>query len=233
MATDVKSMVGSVSTQLAALSDDDKALQMARYMKTSMPFYGVLKSDWTPIAKRLVKLFPVTDKRSYDAAVRALWRLPHREEKYVAIFVARHFAHYVNGGSLKLYEQMIRSGAWWDFVDEIAIHLVGKVVGTEREQFLLLDQWLDDKNLWIRRTALIAQLNFKETTDTDRLSHYCLTRARETEFFIRKAIGWALRQYSYTQPDWVMEFLRCHQPVLSGLSYREAAKGLRRNGYDI
>ena len=126
-----------------------------------------------------------------------LWGLSHREEKYLAIRIARLYADFVTPRSLALYKRLIQAGAWWDFVDEIAIHLVGRVLYHHRPAVSpTLDAWITDQDMWLRRTALLSQIHHKGDTDEGRLFGYCLQTADETAFFIRKAIGWALRDYS-------------------------------------
>lgn len=217
--------------RLLELGDPEKAQQMAAYMKTSMPFFGVQSGDRKLIARELRKQFPIEDRDSYEASVRDLWRRKHREEKYLAVAVARSARSFIDVESLPLYEQMIREGAWWDFVDEIAVRLVGKVLlDYPDDTWPLMKRWIDDDDMWIRRTAILCQNKHKESTDPRILFRFCLRRADETEFFIRKAIGWALREYSYTAPDQVREFLEQNRERLSGLSFREGAKVLRREG---
>lgn len=169
---------------------------------------------------------------AYERAVASLWALPHREEKYLAIRIARRYADFINPRSLALYKRLIREGAWWDFVDEIAIHLVGRVLYHHRSVASpILDAWISDRDMWLRRTALLSQIHHKEDTDTQRLFGYCLQTADETAFFIRKAIGWALRDYSATAPERMLTFLSHNRERLSSLSFHEAAKRLSRYGY--
>lgn len=215
-----------VRSALRAVADPAKAGPMAAYMKTDTPFYGVQKNDRVPIARGL-KQFALDDRDAYEAAVLALWQLPHREEKYLAIALARMHPRFITLDALPLYERMIREGAWWDLVDDIAAHLVGAAVFRDRARGLaIMDRWIDDPDLWIRRTAILCQLRHNPEADAARLFRYCAARAHEREFFIRKAIGWALRQYAYHDPAAVRAFLAEHKPNLSGLSYREAAKHL-------
>ena len=155
----------------------------------------------------------------------ALWRLPHREEKYLALGVARHFHEFVVPEELPLYRGLIVEGAWWDLVDEVATHLIcDLVVGHPEAVWPTVDTWIDDDDMWLRRTAIICQVGAKEDTDAARLFRFCEARAFETEFFIRKAIGWALRQHARVDPDAVARFVIEHRDQLSGLSYREATK---------
>ena len=212
---------------LSAAADPDKAPAMQAYMKTEMPFYGVQTPIRRGIARDLARRFPPADAPEYGALVLALWAGPSREEKYLALDLAQRFRTFIRPAQLGLYERLIREGAWWDLVDGVASRLVGGALAHEPEGVApVLDRWIDDPNLWIRRAAIIAQLNRKGDTDAERLFRYCLARAHEAEFFIRKAIGWALRQYAKTDPDAVSHFLRAHREVLSNLSYREASKHL-------
>jgi 3-methyladenine DNA glycosylase AlkD len=124
---------------------------------------------------------------------------------------------------------MIREGAWWDFVDEIAVNLVGAVLGNfPAKTRPIIERWIDDPDLWIRRTALLAHLKHKQATDAAKLFDHCLRRAHEREFFIRKAIGWALREYSKTEPRAVRAFLANNRQRLSKLSFDEGSKHLAR-----
>ena len=199
-------------------------------MKTEMPFYGVKAGARRKLVKQLAKDFVPADRAQYETWVRALWSLPHREEKYVAIGLARAWKQWVSVESVELYEQLIRQGAWWDFVDEIAAHLVGTCLADDPDAvWPIMDRWIDDPGLWIRRSALLCQLRHKQRTDSKRLFDYCRRRMSEKEFFIRKAIGWALRQYSYTDGEAVWEFLQENREELSGLSSREGVRVLQRS----
>jgi 3-methyladenine DNA glycosylase AlkD len=116
-------------------------------------------------------------------------------------------------------------------VDEIAAHLVGTVLLHHRKEIApLMDRWIENPDLWVRRTAIIAQLTHKDRTDHARLFRYSLAQAAEKDFFIRKAIGWALRQYAYTAPDRVRDFLMKNRTRLSPLTYREASRVLIKQG---
>ena len=210
---------------LARRADPEKATGMQAYMKTDMPFYGVQKPARAEILRELVRRFPPSDRVGYEGLVGALWQLPHREEKYLALGVARHFHEFVVPDALPLYRGLIVEGAWWDLVDEVATHLIRDlVVGYPDHVWPTVDTWIDDDDMWLRRTAIICQVGAGENTDAARLLRFCEARAFEQEFFIRKAIGWALRQYARIDPDGVARFVVEHRDQLSGLSYREATK---------
>jgi 3-methyladenine DNA glycosylase AlkD len=220
-------MTSFLAAELAKISDPERAAGMAAYLKTDMPFYGVPNPACKKIYREMRRRYPIESRAGYVAAIEALWSRPHREEKYCAIRVAMDYPEYITIGSVPLYRRMIEEGAWWDFVDDIAIRLVGRVLIDDRPRMHpKLDRWVDDQDLWIRRTAILSQIKHKDRTDQDQLFGYCLKRADEKEFFIRKAIGWALREYAKTEPDAVREFALNHRDQLSGLSFREATKHL-------
>ena len=217
--------VAYVVEALSRASNPEKAVGMQAYMKTGMPFYGVQKAARTLILRQLVHDFPPADLDEYEALVLGLWNLPHREEKYLALAVAQHFSSFVDTASLPLYRRLIVKGAWWDFVDEVATHLIRHlVVNHPEEAWGEVDTWIDDPDMWLRRSAIICQVGAKDRTDAKRLFSFCAGRQDEKEFFIRKAIGWALRDYARTDPEAVAQFVMEHRAQLSGLSFREATK---------
>ncbi len=201
---------------------------MQAYMKTEMPFYGVQTPARSQILRELARDFPPGDRDDYEALVLGLWNLPHREEKYLALGVAGHFRDFVDTASLPLYHRLIVEGAWWDIVDEVATHLVGHlVVHHPAEAWPEVDSWINDADMWLRRSAIICQVGAKEKTDTTRLLAFCEARLEEKEFFIRKAIGWALRQHARIDPELIARFVEKYRDRLSGLSYREATKHIQ------
>lgn len=218
-------MIEFVQSRFAALADPKKAREMAAYAKTAMPFYGINQPDREPVFRELKKRFPFEDQAQYRGAVLALWALPHREEKYAAIFIAQAWPQFVVPASLPLYRKLIVEGAWWDLVDFVAMRCLCPLWQNHRPRIgPIMDQWIAHRDMWLRRSAIIGQLKHKEETDEERLFGYCLLCAGEKEFFIRKAIGWALREYAKTSPAAVKRFIRQHREALSPLSFREASK---------
>jgi 3-methyladenine DNA glycosylase AlkD len=214
-----------VQSALAEQANPDKAAQMQAYMKTEMPFYGVQKPGLIPVLRHVVKNFPPSTRAEYERLVLALWRLPHREEKYIAQRVAVKHRQFMVPASLPLYRRFVVEGAWWDFVDEASTHMVRELVlEFPLEVWPKVDTWIDADDMWLRRSAIICQVGAKERTDADRLFSFCEQRAFEKEFFIRKAIGWSLREYAKTDAAAVAAFATSHREDLSGLSYREATK---------
>ncbi len=225
----VDAIVAHAQRRLNGLANAELAKEMAAYMKTEMPFYGVQSPNRQEILREIKKGHKITDSATHMAAISALWAGEHREEKYLAVRLARAYPKLITFAYLDLFLSMIREGSWWDFTDEIASHLVGKILAEHPEEtWPLMDEWLEDDCMWIRRTALIAQLRFKEKTDVAWLLEACEARMHEKEFFIRKAIGWALRELSYSEPEVVREWTDANKENLSGLSYREARKRLAK-----
>lgn len=242
-------LVKLVQPQLEQLADPQKARAMQCYLKSDMPMYGIQRPGRVPIEKSMWDFFAnetTTDgtrtaclKRQkelpmdlYQTVVETLWNLPRREEKYLALDVALHYEDCITMQCLPMYEQMLREDyQWWDLVDPIAVNLVGKVTyQCPTEMKPILKRWIRDDNMWIRRTAILAQLKFKDRMDEELLFQFCRNRMHEKEFFIRKAIGWVLREYSKTAPDAVRTFLSTEKANLSGLSYREGSRILIKRG---
>jgi 3-methyladenine DNA glycosylase AlkD len=214
---------------LAELADPRKAPDMQRYMKSEMPFYGVPSTERRALGKQLFAAHPLSDVDEWRATVLSLWRdAEYREERYVAIDLSGHrrYQPWQTPDLLPMYDELIVTGAWWDFVDELANRRVGPLLRAHRAEVTpLLRRWATDPDLWRRRTSIICQLSFKEDTDTDLLTYAIEANAADRDFFIRKGIGWALRQFARTEPAWVQAFVDAH-PALSPLSRKEATKHL-------
>jgi 3-methyladenine DNA glycosylase AlkD len=170
------------------------------------------------------------DPADVDAVVRRLWARPEREYQYVGAGYAVRAIRGCGPGFVATLEFAITTKSWWDTVDELASHAVGSLVLAHPALVARMDDWIDASDFWLARTALLHQLRYKERTDPDRLFAYCRTRAADTEFFIRKAIGWALREYTKTDAAAVRGFVDEMGDGLSGLSRREALKWLDRRG---
>jgi 3-methyladenine DNA glycosylase AlkD len=204
---------------------------MQAYMKTEMPFYGVQKPQRAPILRKVLADHPPGSREEYEELVLALWALPHREEKYLALGVATGHRVHIVPESLALYRRLIVEGAWWDLVDEVATHLIRQLVlDHPSATWPEIDRWIDDETMWLRRAAIICQVGAKDRTDAPRLFEFCRRRSHEREFFIRKAIGWALREYAKTSPEAVAAFVTRHEEELSPLSRREALKHIGGRG---
>ncbi|WP_265949947.1 DNA alkylation repair protein [Dechloromonas sp. A34] len=213
--------VAQVREQLQALGDPEKAAPMAAYMRGQFVFLGIPTPQRRLKTQALIRAFtgdPV-------AAASALWALPQREYQYVAVDLLRRRSRQLASKHLAALEDLVLDKSWWDTVDGLAVTMGGIVLG-EPARAERMGELIDSSEMWLRRVALLHQLEYKERTDEQRLFRYCRLCAHEPEFFIRKAIGWALRQYARTNPAAVRQFLTINRAQLSGLSLREAAKHL-------
>ncbi len=207
--------------QLYSAADPIRAVGMSAYMKHHFSFIGIP----TPTRRKLIKAVEVAAAQQCCEAdllelAQALWQLPEREYHYCAIELL--VRGQLSLAALPVIEQFICTQSWWDSVDTLASKVVGDLARREPELIAQLDQWQTSKHLWLRRTAIIYQLSWKTATDEARLFQACYINRRDPDFFIRKAIGWALRQYARTAPQAVIEFVA--QTALSPLSQREALK---------
>ncbi|GLZ36906.1 DNA alkylation repair protein [Actinokineospora sp. NBRC 105648] len=222
-------LVAAARAGLAEAGDPVRAGEMQRYMKSDMPFRGVAKPARAALTKSLFAEFDLPDRESWLAAVTALWRAAeYREERYVALDLLGHkrYTHWRDIDLLPLHEELVVTGAWWDHVDELANRHVGPLLAAHRAELtpVLLD-WAVDPDRWKRRVSVICQLGAKDETDTDLLAAAIEANQDDPDFFLRKGIGWALRQYARVEPGWVLHFVDAH-PGLSPLSRREALKHL-------
>ncbi|HCT76954.1 MAG TPA: DNA alkylation repair protein [Micromonosporaceae bacterium] len=197
---------------------------MAAYMRDQFPFLGIP----SPRLKALVRsaAFPKPTEASLRAQVMELWELPEREFQYVALTQLREHANLCGPGFIDVTRHLVVTKSWWDTVDELAAHVVGVLVQNHPQLVATMDHWIDDENMWLARTAILHQNRYKTLTDSERLFRYCEKQMAHKDFFIRKAIGWALREYAYTDPEAVRAFVRANEGTLSGLSKREALKNL-------
>lgn len=205
---------------------------MQAYMKSTMPYRGVTSMPLRRICREVFAEYRLPDRAAWEACVRLLWDdAEFREERYAAIALARHrhYREHQDPDALALYRHMVISGAWWDFVDDLASHHVGDILRTHRSRATpLIRGWAVDDDLWLRRTAILCQLGSKHETDTGLLEHALEQNLEGSlhgrEFFIRKACGWALRQHARVDPDWVQTFVQAHGAEISNLTRREALK---------
>lgn len=227
-------VVAEVRARLAEAADPGRAPAMQRYMKSSMPFRGVGSPELKRLCRAAFDTHPLPDEDAWVAAVHELWdRAGYREERYAAIALTQHryYRSHQEPRTLDLYRHLVVTGAWWDLVDPVATRGVGGIVLAHRAAATpVMRQWAVDEDLWLRRTAILCQLHHKRDTDVELLRHVIVQNLdgslHGSQFFVRKAIGWALRQHARTDPGWVRAFSDEHHDRLSGLSRREALKHL-------
>ncbi|ADI00145.1 DNA alkylation repair protein [Salisediminibacterium selenitireducens] len=204
------------------VKDPHKAEKMAAYMKNQFPFFGVQATERRQITGPLFTSWQVTKKPVDWGFIHELWMMPEREYQYVAMDLLKRMEKKLGPGDLEELKTLIGTKSWWDTVDGLASGPVGRIVKAYPEAVDVMDAWVTDEDLWVRRTAILHQLSYKADTDEDRLLTYCRRHAEDPAFFIAKAIGWALREYGKTNPEAVRDFV--HATPLRPLSRREALK---------
>jgi 3-methyladenine DNA glycosylase AlkD len=195
---------------------------MAAYMKHLFPYYGIYSAGIVEVVRAHVP-------RELDALAfaEATWRRDQREWQYLGLRALLRDQRRLGPEALPRLERLITSKSWWDTVDGLATSVVGPLVQRNPDLGPVMDRWIASENMWLARTAILHQERWKLRTDPDRLFAYCGLRAGDREFFIRKAIGWALRSYAAVDPQAVAGFVAA-TPALSGLSRREATRGVDR-----
>jgi 3-methyladenine DNA glycosylase AlkD len=222
----VTALVTDVRAALRDLADPDRAAGMQAYLKTTEPCLGVRLPEVRRVTREAVATHPPASVGDVIGAAGRLWReAVYREERYAAqVVVGLRIAR----GDLRLLpllQEMVTTGAWWDLVDATAPRVGELLTADPATTDPVLREWARSPDRWLRRTAVIAQLGFGQRTDTGLLTDVVLANAADPDFFLRKGIGWALRDYAKAAPDWVAAFVRDHP--LSPLSRREATKHLQ------
>lgn len=223
-------VVSRLRAGLARLADADRAPQMQAYMKSSMPFRGVASPARRALVRDTLAGHAWRDVDEWEHSVTSLWDdARYREERYVALDLAGHRSArpFQTVDRLALYDHLVVSGAWWDHVDTVAGTLVEPLLMAHREQLTpTMRAWSTNTDLWRRRTSIICQLHARAATDVGLLADAIVANLADRDFFVRKAIGWALRQYARTDETWVRTFVSVHEDAMSPLSRREAMKHL-------
>lgn len=222
-------ILATIRTALAEHADPARAAGVQAYMKSPIPSLGVRVPEVRRLTVAAAAAFPFDSLEQLRSTVLELWRhAAWREERYAAIDLTGLRLASGEPVMLPVYEEMIRSGAWWDFVDGLAHRLCDLLLGHRDMMSGVLRDWSRDEDFWIRRASITAQLKAKAYTDTGLLRDVIEANLADPEFFVRKAIGWSLREYAKTDPGWVRAFVAEHGVGLSPLSRREALRNLER-----
>ena len=213
---------------LVAIAEPERAPAMQAYMKSAMPYLGVSSVPRRTLCRELFAGLSWPSSEEWQAEVLAIWQgAEFREERYCALELSgvRAARGFQTLEALPLYEEMIVDGAWWDYVDEIAGHRLSLILRAEPEAMKrAMLEWAQGENMWKRRAAILCQLGAKAATDLDFLYACIAPSMASKEFFLRKGIGWALRQYARIDPAEVARYVKAHASELSPLSQREALK---------
>ena len=215
--------INILETEFEKNANPEIALGQKTYMKNKFEFYGIK----TPVRRKIQKPFLVKEylppKKELETIIKTLWKKSEREYQYFSQELAYKYVNQFEKKDIALFEFMIIHKSWWDTIDLIAPKLVGnyfKIYPEQRDTYV--EKWIASNNIWLQRTAILFQLNYKSDLDKDFLAYIINSLLGSKEFFINKAIGWILRQYSRINPDWVIEFTNHTQ--LDKLSYKEALR---------
>ncbi|MDF3299615.1 DNA alkylation repair protein [Streptomyces tropicalis] len=207
-------------------ADPERARSMAAYMKGVAPFLGLTTPVRRALSREVLAGTPRPQEADCTAVALRCWQRPEREYHYFAVDYLRRHAGRCSSGFLPVARHLITTVSWWDTVDPLAAHVVGALVAADPHLAADMDEWSADADLWIARAALLHQLRSKERTDTERLFTYCLRQSGHPDFFVRKAIGWCLREYAKTDAEAVRAFLARERGRFAPLSVREALKNV-------
>ena len=193
------------------------------YMRNQFEFYGLKSAERREIQKPFFSKQYLPNKSDLNIIVKTLWEKPQRDYQYFSQELAFKFVKQLDQNDIKLFEYMVTHKSWWDTVDYIAAKLMGayfKIFPEQKDKYV--QKWLKSNNIWLQRSALLFQLKYKNDLDTELLSSTINSLLNSKEFFINKAIGWVLREFSKTNPKWVREFV--NKTDLDSLSKREALR---------
>lgn len=227
----IADFVAAIDGKFRANPDLARAASEKRYLKSDLEFIGANVGSLRKLTRELFKANPWLDADSLPLLVQALWRHPIHEYRSVAIELLLFRQQWLTPAGLPLLEQMLREAKTWAYVDAIAIHVVGPLIERHPELATTLDRWSIDADFWLRRSAMLAlQLPMRRGAgDFERFVRYADAMLEEREFFIRKAIGWTLREVSKKRPALVYDWLQPRTYRASGVTIREAVKYLPTN----
>jgi 3-methyladenine DNA glycosylase AlkD len=210
-----------------ASGNAEYAFRMKKYMKGQFEYFGINSPKRREIQKLFLAQNGLPEKAQLDDIIKNMWQLPEREFQYTCMEILGKLSNKAEKERIDLYEYLVLNKSWWDSVDFISSNLVG--VHFQKYPELMIpytEKWMNSANIWLQRTSLLFQLRYRNNTNLDLLTDYIQRLQGSREFFINKAIGWILREYSKTDPNWVIQFVKKHQ--LANLSKREALKWLQR-----
>ncbi|MCM3718220.1 DNA alkylation repair protein [Fictibacillus phosphorivorans] len=205
----------------------DDAIHMKKYMRDQFEFFGLR----SPVLKEHLKVFlkekGLPPPEELSSVLKEFWSRPEREMQYAGLSVVNKLKKHMKKSDIEWIEFIILHKSWWDTIDHIAKNIAGYYFKKFPEEIIpVTERWIASQNIWLMRSAILFQLGYKEETDKERLAHIIKETKYEQDFFIRKGIGWALREYAKVNPFWVWDFV--HKEKLSPLSYKEAIKNIKK-----
>ncbi len=218
----------AVADALRAIGTPDRAAQEKRYLKSELEFYGVTVPELRRVVKGAVRGYPGLDAAGMVGWAVALWRSPVHERRMAAAEILTLAAPRLGAGDLATVERLLRESGTWALVDGLAVNVAGGIALRDPASWPVIDQWAADADFWVRRSALLALLPGVRAgrPDLPRFTRYTEPLLAEREFFIRKAIGWVLREISRRDPVWVAGWTQDHLSQMSGVTFREAVRRL-------
>jgi len=220
-------LMSRLSRSYEAHADPALAGPMKAYMRDQFEFLGLKRDTRDALDREVLVELEAPTERDLAAIARACWKKSPREYQYFAQKYLRKWTPKVASPAfVEVLAELITTKSWWDTVDELAQHAVGGLVAKHPSLVTTMDEWAKSDDLWLARAAILHQNRYRNKTDVKRLFAYCRTRAGEKDFFMRKAIGWALRVYAATDADAVANFVAKNEARLSPLSKREALRGV-------
>ncbi len=226
MKTREETALDTLKEAFAIKADPDKGIGMSKYMRNLFPFVGINSPDRKEISAQLRRVYKPQNASELKNWVDLLWEMPEREYQYVGMDYLQRDVKLLEPEDILWFEKVITRKSWWDTVDLVSGNYLGKFLKLHPQLFAeTITRFSQNDNMWINRAAIICQLTYKQSTDTARLELAILPHITSKEFFLQKAIGWALRQYARSDAQWVLQFVAQHD--LKPLSRREALKHLK------
>ncbi len=220
-------IVTDLENHMLAASNSTYAVAMEKYMKNKFVFYGINAPERKQITKETLSKYTIQCTKELLQIIQVLWEWPEREMQYIAVDILNKHKKLYPKDFLPFLHYLISTKSWWDTVDLIASNALCNYINRNiKLQHTIISEWLYSNNFWLQRSCIIHQLKYKDKVNTSVLTTCIEHTISDKEFFIRKAIGWSLRQYGKYNPTWVMDFIDNH-PNLSKLSVTEAIKGLK------
>lgn len=219
-------LIEELESAFSKAGDTTRAAGQKKYLRNQFEFFGLTSPERRNLQKPIFTKHPIKEYQELVDTVHEMWMKEERDFQHSAIQLWIKYEKMWTLDTLEEFRRCITTKSWWDTVDDLASNCVGKLISSHPELQKDMNEWIEDENLWTRRTAIIHQLKYKNKTNEEMLFRFCKDRASENDFFIRKAIGWALRQYAKTKSEQVKEFCAENKEILSPLSYKEATKYL-------
>jgi 3-methyladenine DNA glycosylase AlkD len=218
--------IEKLSNYLKAWENKEEAEKMKKYMRGKFDYFGLRAPEMRESFRSFIKENGLPSHEELFAVLKEAWAKPEREIQMAGLSIADKLKKKMTKEDIEWIEYIIITKSWWDTVDHIAKQIAGyyfELYPDERKP--VTDRWVASGNIWLMRSAILFQLGYKEKTDKELLAHIIKESKHEQDFFIRKGIGWALREYAKTDADWVWDFV--HTIELSPLSYKEAIKNIK------